>query len=67
VSVWLTDPTVETTKAQVKVFNILKNNPKLLKEYGEIKLSAKDLTCKEYQMRKYEFYKATPFLYAEEQ
>ena len=56
VGVWLTDPTSETTKAQVKVFNILKNNPKLLKEYEEIKLSAKDLTYKEYQIRKYEFY-----------
>lgn len=56
VSVWLTDPTVETTKAQIQVFNMLKNDPKLLKEYEEIKLSAKDLTYKEYQIRKYEFY-----------
>lgn len=56
VSVWLTDPTVETTRAQVQVFNMLKNDPKLLKEYEDIKLSAKDLTYKEYQIRKYEFY-----------
>ena len=56
VSVWLPDPTVETTRAQVKVFNMLKNNPELLKEYEEIKLSAKGLTYKEYQIRKYEFY-----------
>ena len=56
VSVWLTDPTVETTINQVKVFNLLKNNPDLLKEYEKIKEEAKDLTYKEYQIRKYEFY-----------
>ena len=56
VSVWLTDPTVETTKAQIQVFNILKNNPELLREYEKIKEDAKDLTYKEYQTRKYEFY-----------
>ena len=56
VSVWLTDPTVETTKAQVKVFNLLKNNPSLLKEYERIKVEAKDLNYKQYQIKKYEFY-----------
>ena len=56
VSVWLTDPTTETTKAQIQVFNMLKNNPELLKEYEKIKEDAKDLTYKEYQTRKYEFF-----------
>ena len=56
VSVWLTDPTTETTKAQVEVFNLLKNNPELLKEYARIKEQAKDLPYKEYQRKKYEFY-----------
>lgn len=56
VSVWLTDPTTETTKAQVEVFNLLKNNHELLKEYARIKEEAKDLSYKEYQRRKYEFY-----------
>lgn len=56
VSVWLTDPTVETTINQVRVFNLLKDNPDLLKEYEKIKEEAKDLTYKEYQIRKYEFY-----------
>jgi len=56
VSVWLTDPTAETTKAQVEVFNLLKNNPELLREYEKIKEEAKDLSYKEYQRRKYEFY-----------
>ena len=55
-SVWLTDPTVETTKVQLEVFNILKSNPELLKEYERIKIEAKDLPYKEYQRRKYEFY-----------
>jgi len=56
VGVWLTDPTTETTKAQVQVFNLLKNNPELLREYEKIKEDAKNLTYKEYQTRKYEFY-----------
>ncbi len=56
VDIWLTDPTVENTKAQIKVFNLLKNNADLLKEYEKIKEVAKDLTYKEYQIKKYEFY-----------
>ncbi|MDP3991784.1 MAG: hypothetical protein Q8P66_02740 [Candidatus Colwellbacteria bacterium] len=56
VSVWLTDPTADTTKAQIQVFNLLRDNPDLLKEYEKIKLEAKDLSYKEYQVRKYEFY-----------
>lgn len=56
VSVWLTDPTTDTTKAQIQVFNLLKDSPDLLKEYEKIKLEAKDLSYKEYQVRKYEFY-----------
>ena len=56
VSVWLTDPTAQTTKDQVKIFNLLKENPELLREYENIKENAKNLTYKEYQKRKYEFY-----------
>lgn len=56
VSVWLTDPTTETTNDQIRVFNMLKDNPELLKEYEKIKEDAKDLTYKEYQTKKYEFY-----------
>ncbi len=56
VSVWLTDPTAETTKAQIQVFNLLKNNPELLREYEKIKEDAKDLPYKQYQIAKYEFY-----------
>ena len=56
VGVWLTDPNAETTKKQIRVFDLLKNNPVLLKEYEKIKKEAKNLTYKEYQIRKYEFY-----------
>jgi len=56
VSVWLTDPTAETTKAQLKIFSLLKENPSLLKEYEQIKLDAKGLPYKEYQRIKYLFY-----------
>ena len=56
IDVWLTDPTVETTINQVRVFNLLKTNANLLKEYEKIKEEAKDLTYKQYQTRKYEFY-----------
>lgn len=56
VSVWLTDPTAETTKAQIRIFNLLQENPELLKEYEQIKLEAKDLSYKEYQKIKYEFF-----------
>jgi hypothetical protein len=55
VDVWLTDPTAETTKAQLKVFNLLKDNPELLKEYEQIKLSAKGLPYKQYQQRNTNF------------
>jgi hypothetical protein len=56
VDVWLTDPTAETTKQQLKIFNMLKENPDLLKEYEQIKLTAKDLPYKQYQTNKYEFF-----------
>ena len=56
VNLWLTDPAVPSTQAQVQVFNLLKNDLELLKEYEKIKLEAKDLSYKEYQIKKYEFY-----------
>lgn len=56
VSVWLADPTVETVKKHVKIFNILNTHPDLLKEYEDIKEKTKNFSYKEYQRRKYEFY-----------
>ncbi|MGH7141587.1 MAG: hypothetical protein ACREGH_03075 [Minisyncoccia bacterium] len=56
IEVWLTDPTAETTKAQIQGFRLLKENAELLKEYEAIKLAAKDLSYIDYQTKKYEFY-----------
>jgi hypothetical protein len=56
VSVWLTDPTAQTTIDQVKVFNILKSDSTLRAEYQKIKEEAQDLPYKQYQIKKYEFY-----------
>jgi hypothetical protein len=56
VGIYLTDPVTSQVQEQIDVFNMLKNNPELLKEYEQIKLDAKDLTYKQYQIKKYEFY-----------
>ncbi len=56
VGIYLTDPISSQVQEQLDVFNLLKNNPTLLKEYEQIKLEAKDKPYKEYQKRKYEFY-----------
>ena len=41
---------------QIKVFEILKSDEKLLKEYEELKLSFDGKSYKDYQRAKYEFY-----------
>lgn len=56
VDIRLTDPTSKNTIAQIEVFNLLKNNPNLLKEYEKIKKEARHSTYKEYQTRKFEFF-----------
>ena len=56
VSVYLSDPEDKSFKEQIKIFNILKNNPKILKEYKDLKHSMSGKSYKEYQMAKYEFY-----------
>ncbi len=56
VGIYLTDPISSQVQEQIDVFNLLKNNPDLLKEYEQIKLEAKGQSYKEYQRRKYEFY-----------
>ncbi len=53
---YLTDPNSKTMKRQIRVFETLKNNRKLLKEYEELKQSLDRKSFKEYQKRKYEFY-----------
>ena len=56
VELYLTDKESPGFQEQLKVFNLLKNNPKLLKEYDELKKSCDGISFKEYQRRKYEFY-----------
>lgn len=56
VSVYLTDPITSQVQEQIDVFNLLKNDPSLLKEYEQIKLESADKPYKEYQRRKYEFF-----------
>ena len=52
VEVYLT----ESPERQIKVFEILKSNKKLLKEYENLKLSFNGKRYKDYQKAKYEFY-----------
>lgn len=56
VSVYINNPEDQKQKEQIEVFEIFKNNPQILKEYEELKLSMNGKTYKEYQIAKYEFY-----------
>ena len=56
IEMYLTDPKTPSMKEQIDVFEKLKNNKELLKEYELIKLSADNLSFKEYMRRKYEFF-----------
>lgn len=56
IGIYLTDPVESKVQEQMDIFNILKNDPKLLKEYESIKLAAKGLPYKDYQIAKYNFY-----------
>ena len=53
---YLTAKDSETMKKQIKVFEILKNNKYLLKEYEKLKESMNGKSFREYQEKKYEFY-----------
>lgn len=53
---YLTSPNSETMKRQIKVFEILKNNKDLLKEYEKLKKSMNGKSFREYQEKKYKFY-----------
>lgn len=52
VELYLTEP----PDRQIKVYKILKANPKLLKEYEQLKLKYNDKSFQDYQKAKYEFY-----------
>jgi GrpB-like predicted nucleotidyltransferase (UPF0157 family) len=53
---YLTAKDSETMQKQIKVFETLKNNPDLLKEYERLKESMNGESFREYQEKKYEFY-----------
>jgi len=56
IELYLTDPENPSFQEQVKVFNLLSDNPELLKEYEELKKACDGIAFREYQKRKYEFY-----------
>jgi len=52
IEIYLTEP----PKRQIKVYELLKSNKKLLKEYESLKASFNGKSYKDYQEAKYEFY-----------
>lgn len=56
IEVYLTDKESPELQEQLRIFNLLKNNPKLLAKYEELKKSCDGISFREYQKRKYEFY-----------
>lgn len=56
VELYLNDKISSVLQEQIDTFNLLKNNPKLLREYERIKLESKDISFKDYMRRKYEFF-----------
>jgi len=53
---YLTSKDSESIKKQIAVFETLKNNKELLKEYEELKAKMNGKSFREYQEKKYEFY-----------
>ena len=56
IELYLTDPTSEPMRKQIKIFDILKSNKDLLTQYEKLKESMNGKSFKEYQRKKYEFY-----------
>lgn len=56
VEICLADPDEPSTARQLKVHEILNQNPKLLNQYEQLKESAASQSYREYQRLKYEFY-----------
>ena len=56
IDVYLADADSRETREQKLVFMLLKDNPKLLEEYKDIKEASNGLPLREYMRRKYEFY-----------
>lgn len=56
VELYLTDPNSEPMQRQIKIFETLRFNPVLRKEYEELKQELNGQSFREYQRKKYEFY-----------
>lgn len=56
VELYITDQDSEPMRRQIRVFEILKNNAHLLREYELLKLEMNGKPLREYQRKKYEFY-----------
>ena len=58
ISIYAADPESPTQKKQIEVFEKLKGNKSILKDYEKLKESMNGKTYKDYQIAKYEFYHA---------
>lgn len=56
VELYLTDPTSKPMQRQIAIFEALKENKKLQKEYEDLKMGMNGKKFKDYQRAKYEFY-----------
>lgn len=56
VEIYLTNPESQSLQRQIKVFELLKSNKKLLKEYETLKNDFDGQSYHDYQKAKYEFY-----------
>lgn len=56
VEIYLTDPSSKPMQRQIAIFEVLKNDKKLLDKYKKIKEELNGKSFIEYQKRKYEFY-----------
>jgi GrpB-like predicted nucleotidyltransferase (UPF0157 family) len=56
VELYLSDRSSPALQEQIKTFNLLRDNPALLKEYEQLKLASSGLPFRDYMRRKYEFF-----------
>jgi len=56
VEMYLTDPSSEAMRKQIKIFEALRQNKHLRNEYEKLKENMNGRSFKEYQRRKYEYY-----------
>lgn len=56
ISIYLSDPEDPKFQEQLEIFKTFQENPKILKEYEELKRSMSGKIYSEYQTAKYEFY-----------